>query len=383
MNCDIAEFRKGHHTHLSRTYKMPLLSRIFLNEIMKLHPLQRWAYKLGVPIKVLNIFAQEYYGYAIPNADGKYPDWWYEQQGVPTTFRDCEVPEEVLKKDGKRRNRGTMSPKVYVRVRHGKIVEVVANSALQSEPNLSQYRGDSRIGYPQTVFTRERYEMRAGEGGVDDIETDEIVTRVVEMRRNDHEPRMTRSTSVPVFPPSTRSSDIMSFIREERMPRTTRPNVVPRTVNPEPLLHDANTAGQGFSQPHRSATVPTPRSNIFTSGRSVQPLRMPSGPSLPSNPRPSRHERTQTSVTDDTVLGYYYSPATNGSTTPRGSYRQPQERNFTPMEGVEEDAFTEWSEYASGNDDDEEGWEDEEEFGTKAEHRRAAAQGLREYRQEY
>src|SRR5436190_20057759 len=103
---------------------------------MKLHPLQRLAFKLGVPIKILNIFAQEFYGYAVPNADGKYPDWWYEQQGVPTTFRDCEVPEEVLKREGKRIDGRSMSPKVYVRVRHGKVVEVVANSSFESEPNI-------------------------------------------------------------------------------------------------------------------------------------------------------------------------------------------------------------------------------------------------------
>ena len=132
---------------------------------MKLHPFQRLAFKLGVPIKILNVFAQEFYGYAIPNAEGKYPDWWYEQQGVPTTFRDCEVPEEVLKKDGSRRNRGSASPKVYVRVKHGKVVEVVANSALESEPNLAKYRSDPGIGYPYTVFTQERYGIRQGDGG--------------------------------------------------------------------------------------------------------------------------------------------------------------------------------------------------------------------------
>src|SRR5208282_4355044 len=167
-------------------------------------------------IKVLNVFAREFYGYAIPDGEGKYPDWWYEQQGVPTTFRDCEVPEEVLKKDGNRRNRGSMSPKVYVRVKHGKVIEVVANSALESEPNLARYRSDPGIGYPQTVFTRERYEVRQGDDGEDDVETDDMITRVVEMR-SDGGPMLNRHTSVPIFPPSTKSSDIMSLIREERM----------------------------------------------------------------------------------------------------------------------------------------------------------------------
>jgi hypothetical protein len=350
---------------------------------MKLHPLQRLACKLGIPIKVLNIFAQEYYGYAIPNAEGKYPDWWYEEQGVPTTFRDCEVPKEVLKKQGKNRNGGTMSPKVYVRVRHGKVVEVVSNSALQSEPNLPRYTGDRGIGYPQTVFTRERYEMRTGDGGADDVETDEIVTRVVEMRRDDGEPRMTRSMSVPAFPPSTRSSDIMSFIQEERMPSTARRTAAPRMVNPG-SLHDIRTSGQTFSQPYRSATAPNPRSSTSPNSRSAPPLHMPSGPSLPSNPRPVRHHRrTSTSVTDDTLLEYYYSPAANCNTSLCGSYSKPQRRDFTPMDEVEEDIFTESSGYRSGNGDDDEGWVDEEDFRRKEDYRRTAAERLREYRREY
>jgi hypothetical protein len=349
---------------------------------MKLHPIQRLAFKLGVPIKVLNVFAQEFYGYAIPNAEGKYPDWWYEQQGVPTTFRDCEVPEEVLKKYGSRRNRGSMPPKVYVRVSHGKVVEVVANSALESEPNLAQYRGDPGIGYPQTIFTRERYEVRQGEGGDDDVETDEIITRVVEMRRSDGGPMLNRSTSAPIFSPSTRSSDIMSLIREERMPTTRRATTVRGMVNPEPLLHDTTTAGAAFSQPHRSATMPIPRASAFPGHRPpVPPPGRPSGPGLPSNPRPVRHERTQTSVTDDTVLGYYYSPAAGDNSTPHNSYGRPQERQFRPMEGVEEDAASEWSGYESVSDDDE-AWEDVDEFGMKADYRRTAAERLREYRRE-
>jgi hypothetical protein len=347
---------------------------------MKLHPLQRWAFKVGVPISILNIFAQEYYGYPIPDADGKYPEWWYEEQGVPMTFRDCEVPEEVLKKDRKRRNRGTLSPKVYVRVRHGKVVEIVANSALQSEPNLAQYRAGSGDGYPQTVFTRERYEIRQGDGDTDDIETDEIVTRVVEMRRNDGDPRMTRSTSVPAFPPSTRSSNIMSFIQDERMPLTTQTNMGRGMVNPGPLFHDG-LAPSAFSPPHRSATAPTQTPNMFSNVNSLPPRRMPAGPPLPKNPRPVRHERTSTSETNDTLLGYYYSPAADGNAGTRRLHRPHRETHFAPMDGVEEDAFTEWSEYAHANDDDER-WEDEEEFGRKSDYRREAAKGLREYRRE-
>jgi hypothetical protein len=345
---------------------------------MKLHPLQRFAFKLGVSIKVLNVLAHEFYGYAIPNAEGKYPDWWYEQQGVPKTFRDCEVPEEVLKKDGRRRNRGSMSPKVYVRVNHGKVIEVVANSALESEPNMVRYTGDPGIGYPQTVFIREGYEIRQGDGGEDDVETDEIIARVFEMRR-DGGPMLNRSMSAPIFPPSTRGSDIMSLIREERTSTTRRPTA--GKVNPG-SLHDTTTAGMTFSQPHRSVTMPTHRASALSGNRRpVPPLRRPSGPGLPSNPRPVRHERMQTSVTDDTVLGYYYNPSVDNNQTPRSPYGQHQERQFRAMEGVEEDALSEWSGYENVNDDDE-AWEDVDELERKADYRRSAAEKLREYRRE-
>lgn len=348
---------------------------------MKLHPLQRLAFKLGVPIKVLNIFAQEFYGYAIPNAEGIYPNWWYEQQGVPKTFRDCEVPEEVLKKYGNRRNRGSMSPKIYVRVKHGKVVEVVANSALESEPNMAQYRGDPGIGYPRTIFAQDRYEVRQEDGGEIDVETDEIISRVVKMR-SDGGPMLNRSTSAPILPPSTRSSDIMSLIRGETTPPTRRPTMVAGMVNPGSHLHDTTTVGAVFSQPHRSATMPTSRPNAFPGyHRSVPPRHWPSGAGLPSNPRPVRHERTQTSVTDDTLFGYYYNHATNDNPTPHSPYRPLQARQFTPMKGVEEDGFSEWSGYESVNDDDE-AWEDVDEFGRKEDYRRTAVERLREYRRE-
>jgi hypothetical protein len=120
---------------------------------MKLNPLQRWAIKIGIPLSVLNGFAQEYYGYAIPDADGKYPDWWYREQGIPPTVRDCEVPKEVVKHEGDRRNPSTRTPKTYVKVRHGKVVEVVSNeAAIQSVPHFSSPR-EHVAQYPQTSYT--------------------------------------------------------------------------------------------------------------------------------------------------------------------------------------------------------------------------------------
>jgi hypothetical protein len=88
-------------------------------------------------------------------------------------YRDCEIPKEVLNRGWKKRNRGSVSPKVYIRVKRGKIIEVVGNSTVESESNLSQYRRDT---YPQTVLTRERYEICRGDGSLNDVEIEEIIT---------------------------------------------------------------------------------------------------------------------------------------------------------------------------------------------------------------
>jgi hypothetical protein len=348
---------------------------------MKLHLLQRWAYKLGVPLKVLNVFAQEYYGYAIPNADGKYPDWWYEEQGVPNSFRDCEVPKEVLEREHKGRDRGSASPKVYVRVKHGRVVEVVANSTLQSEPDLSRYRRSQAAEHPQTLYTRERYEVHRGNAGIENGHTDEIVTRFVETTRNDiHEPDLTRSTSVPVFPAGTREDDIMSFIREDAMPRSRRPTTVPGMVDPGALLHNTTSAYPGFTHPQRSATAPTPHPNPAVYHHPVPSPRIPSGSGLPNSPRPVRHQRTHTNATDDSVLRYYYSSTANAQAPTSVPHRQQRGRQFTPMQGVQEDEMTEWSGYA---EDDYQEWEEEGDDKRRADMRQAAAEKLREYRREH
>jgi len=352
---------------------------------MKLNIIQRWAYKLGAPRALLNVFAQEYYGYAIPDAEGKYPDWWYEEQGVPTTFRDYEVPEEVVKREQpkKKGDRRSRSPKVWVRVRHGKVVEVVANESLSSEPNFSRYNlngegGYPQDGHPQTVFTRERYEVRRGE------DDDEIVTRVTEMRRGDHVPGLNRSTSVPVFSSSAREDDIMSFIREQAVPVGNHPVMAPGIVNPGPLFHDETTLPTNAPphvHPHRSTTLPNARSSAYAvHHRAQQRPRRTAGPTLPTNPRPIRHERMPTQITDDSILGYYSSPIADGQVSPRRTYRAQQTREYTPMDGVDEEAMSMWSGYLEENDDG--SWVDEEVLERQQEFRRAAAERLREYRRE-
>jgi hypothetical protein len=348
---------------------------------MKLNIIQRWAYKLGAPRSLLNVFAQEYYGYAIPDTEGRYPEWWYEEQGVPTSFRDCEVPEEVLKREQKRKNRVSRSPKVWVRVNHGKVVEVVANEALSSEPpNDSRYHMNREGEYPQdgppqTVFTRERYEVRRR--GDDD----EIVTRVTQMRRGDGPPILNRSSSVPVFSSSSRDDDIMSFIREQAVPVRNRPAMAPGMENPGPLFHDGTSPATGppFTHPHRSATLPNVRSNAYTNHTNGPPPRPMAGPTLPANPRPVRHERMPTQATNDSIFGYYSSPLADGQVSPRRSYRPQQGRQYTPMDGVDEESMSMWSGYLEENDEG--SWVDEEVI-ERQEFRRAAAERLREYRSE-
>ena len=348
---------------------------------MKLNIIQRWAYKLGTPRALLNVFAQEYYGYAIPDAEGRYPDWWYEEQGVPTSFRDCEVPKEVLKREHKKKNRGSRSPKVWVRVRHGKVVEVVANEALSSEPNFSRYITNRDGGYPQgghprTVFTRERYEVRNGD------DDDDIFTRVTEMGRGDGTPLLNRTTSVPVFSSSSGDDDIMSFIRESVGPAGNRATMAPGMVNPGPLFHDGTSPRTAplFAHPHRSATLPNARSAEYANRRTVPLPRPAPGPTLPTNPRPVRNQPILPNARDSSIFQYYSSSIANGQTSPRRSYRPQQARQYTPMDGVDEEIMSIRSGYIGETDD--ESWVDEEVIERQEELRRAAAERLGEYHRE-
>jgi hypothetical protein len=390
---------------------------------MKLHPVQKWLYKFGVPLSTLNELAQENWGYPIPDQDGKFPDWWYAEQGLPNTIRDCEVPPEILKKGQKQRHRVTMSPKVFVRVRHGRVIEIVQNGAgVQTAPDL---RGQTLRA--ENVHTHAYGQTGCGcqrASGVNGVDTDDIVNRVLSAIGTGG-PGLFRSTSVPVFPaaaPSDRDEDIMSFIHEERMPPSRRPTITEGMVNPGSLMHDASTVGQTFVHPHRSATAPVQRS--------VPPVRTTVGPSLPNSPRPVRsqpvqHQRNDTTYTNDTILRYYTNDADAGmhseSRDPRASYNLPPrirdsrismdsraesrgsgmtffscapsdahrrgdsnfrsrlDRDYRPLDGVEEDVISVWS----GYDDGDENWEDEElEFGRSEEFHRNAAERLTAYRHE-
>src|SRR6202021_1688046 len=109
--------------------------------------------------------------------------------------------KEVAKKNQHDIIRGTASPKVYIRVKDGKVVEVVSNqTGIQSVPDVSGHGRSCTIGYPQPISTHERYEIRYGGGrGDDGIESEEIVHRIVETRRNDDVSRLNRTSSVPAF----------------------------------------------------------------------------------------------------------------------------------------------------------------------------------------
>jgi hypothetical protein len=353
---------------------------------MKLNPLQRWAIKIGIPRSILNGFAQEYYGYAIPDADGKYPDWWYREQGIPPTVRDCEVPKEVIKHEGDRNSRSTMAPKTYVRVRHGKVVEIVSNeAAIQSVPHFSSSPREFGAQYPQTSYTQQRREVLHTNGlGDFPVETDEIIYRVTQARRTDDIPRLSRATSTPAFSaPATDNDDIMSLIRDETIPRNRRPSMNARTMDPNTQYLNIQSSSAPFTYPQRSATVPNPRPNAIPSQHSTQShLQTPTrGPSLPSSPRPTIHQRTETTGTENTIFGYYSSPAANTTTRAQNPYRpRDARRSHKPMEDVEEDEMSEWSGYAT---ESEGAWEDEEEpIGRTEAFRQAAAERLRGYRRE-
>lgn len=352
---------------------------------MKLNSLQRLAIKLGVPRSVLNGFAQEYYGYAIPDADGKYPDWWYKEQNIPPTVRDCEVPKEVLKHEKGSKYGPSAAPKTYVRVRHGKIVEIVGNeAATQSVPHFPSHRRDPVGQYPQTSYPRRRHEVLHTDAQGDfPVETDEIIYRVTDTRRFDGPPRLSRTISTPVFPVSmTDQDDIMSLIREDGLPRTRQPTVVGDVLDTPSAVYNAPFPGTAFPNPHRSSTVPNPRPNAYSPQQSSQSRQTPRrGPSLPTSPRPTVHRRTETTATDNTIFGYYSSPAANSPASAQTSYPQGgRRRSYRPLEEVEEDEMSEWSGYASETGD---GWEDAEEepFGRTQAFRQAAAENLRNYRQ--
>jgi hypothetical protein len=351
---------------------------------MKLNPLQRWAIKIGIPRSILNEFAQEYYGYAIPDADGKYPDWWYREQGIPPTVRDCEVPREVVKHEGDRNNRSTMTPKTYVRVRHGQIVEIVSNeAAIQSVPQFSLSSREHGEQYPQTSYTQRRCEVLHTNGlGDFPVETDEIVYRVTQARRTDDIPTLSRATSTPVFSAgATHNDDVMSLIRDESIPHMRQPSMNARTIDPNTQYSDIQSSGAPFLYPQRSTTVPNPRSNAISSQHATQPhLQTPMrGPSLPSSPRPTIHQRTETTGTENTIFGYYSSPAANTTARVQSLYRPRDTRHsHRPMENVEEDQVSRWSGYAT---ESEGAWEDEEPIGRTEAFRQTAAERLRGYRQ--
>jgi hypothetical protein len=345
---------------------------------MKLNPIQRLAYKLGIPRGLLNVFAQEYYGYPIPNAEGKYPDWWYEEQGVPTNFRDVEVPREVLAREkvgGGIRRSGT--PKVYVKVKHGKIVEIVANQTLESAPAISQHRREMPNPYadfPQHVVTEDMYFQPHGAmpRAVDDMAAEEYMARVPERRYNTV-PALHRSVSAPAPRPGT-ASDIMSLIHEDRMPppRATRP--VPVTAAPaRPTnIPPASSQPPPRAVPKRASTLPT---------RPMAPAQYTPHVPLSNNPAPTQHHRTPTTLTDDTILRYYRH-STLSQAAPPATYRNSQQAAFTPLQRVPEDGMTVWSGYTVEEEEEDLEWEDVSDVGSRSSYRRLAQEGLREYRKE-
>ena len=319
-------------------------------------------------MSLLNDFAHEYYGYPIPNEEGKYPEWWYREQRVPITFRDVEVPKEIIKKS-KSGNRFTSTPKVYVKVKEGKVVQILGKEAIQTVPDFGAR--SEKHKYDDTFHVR-----RSGHGeGFRGMGSDEMVHRVAPVRRDEamDTQRLSRATSVPMLS-RVREDDIMSFIHDDDASESHQmPTTVGAIVNPGPLLYDEAPSSPPFHRPHRSTTTPTPRNTNFPQHRAIPPQTHLRGPALPSTPRPTAHKRTQTVVTDNVIPGYsYYSSNAEAQRSPRYLRRDDE---FRPMEHLEEDEMSDWSGYDEGE------WE-EEQFGRTAEFRRAAEERLRQYRQE-
>lgn len=348
---------------------------------MKLNPLQRWAYKLGVPLSLLNDFAEAYYGYAIPNADGRYPDWWYIEQGIPTSYRDIEVPKEILKKSAaKGEMRANSSPRAFVRVEQGRVVEVLSNGAgISTAPYLSTAKAQTSgvVADSNTAF-RQQLEHQIGRNSA--VDTDEIVRRVLAAMKTEEAPRLTRTTSVPTMNRAHhhRQSDIMSFIYDDKDAHCPAPNVgeqIPTSVDPS-LRYSQNRDLRAIQRTERT------RSSVrhFT-----PPARSASGPALPTSPRPAlpvMHQRNDTSLTNNSVLGYYSSPIPEYTNLPASPYHSQKTRVRTAMAPVQEDSMSEWSGYNTADETESVIWEDETPIGRTAEYRRAAAERLARYRQE-
>ena len=347
---------------------------------MKLNPLQRWAYKLGVPLSLLNDFAEAYYGYAIPNAEGRYPDWWYIEQGIPTSYRDIEVPKEILKKSAaKGEMRPNSSPRAFVRVEQGRVVEVLSNGVgISTTPYLSISKAQSS-GAVTGSNTAMRQQVERQIAGNSVVDTDEIVRRVLATMKTEEAPRLARTTSAPTMNRAHhhRQSDIMSFIYDDKDPHCPAPNVgeqIPTDVDPS-LRYSQNRDLHAIQQ----------RKRISSSARHfTPPARSAPGPALPNSPRPAlpvMHQRNDTTLTNNSVLGYYSSPIPEYTNLPASPYYSQQNRVRTAMAPVQEDSMSEWSGYNTA-DETESVWEDETPIGRTAEYRRAAAERLARYRQE-
>ena len=295
---------------------------------MKLHPFQRWALKLGVPLKLLNVFAQECYGYAIPNAEGKYPDWWYEEQRVPHTFRDCEVPKEVLKRrQGKKGKCAIPSPTVYGRVKYGQVVEIIGSTGVPSAPNLPRYRAEPAHCL-RTPFTDPRFSPPREGYRNPEIKTEELISRGTEIRGFG----LNRTMSSPLTPP-TRGTNTMSFIRNDRMPSP----IVVGMVDPGPLLHEIPPADVTFSHFRR---------NACTTGN-----RGPTGPPLPNSPRPLQPQHHPARNTNHSVLQYYINTDSSDISASSQAHRQWRSRHIRSVqEDQEQEQYSEWD-----SNEDEEG----------------------------
>jgi hypothetical protein len=351
---------------------------------MKLHILQRLALKVGIPLHVLNEWAAVYYGDAIPNAEGRYPDWWYIQQGLPTTYRDFEVPKEVLKKEKSReKNLTTNGQRGYVKVEHGKVVGIVSHGsgvATAPHPSSNSNLDSNRLVHDNHRGIRE--EVRRYMGQTSSADMDEVVRRVVAAMEAGSSGGRTSGTSVPATKRyAACEDDIMSFIHDENASVYRNSRAVEVEPHNPYLQSSSDVLGPQYANvPH--CEISDTRQTFPTTTRTR------SGPQLPSSPRPAEStacfQNRDSIMSNNSILGYYSSPIPEYRKAPLAGYHESQQdRNVTARTIPEENSMSEWSGYDSPEAVESE-WEDESSLlGRTAKYRQATLERLAQYRRKY
>jgi len=277
-----------------------------------------------------------------------------------------------------------------MKVEQGRAVGILANSpGIATAPYSSSATSGNGLGLSEgrCTETRRRDERQIG-GTSALVDTDEIVQRVIAAMKHEDNRLLTRSTGSPTFAPvGPREDDIMSFIHDEQSSGAYHNSHVAETVpeNPYPRNSSSMLARPTYSPPTEAIPASSRKSGEEAGVTFAAPSRTRSGPALPSSPRPMEpivhHQRNDTILTNDTLLGYYTSSIPSYSNWPGSSYRSQLSRNVTAMTVAEEEETSEWSGYNTA-EEAENLWEDKGAVGRSTDYRRVAAERLAQYRKE-